>query len=96
MLLGRRPMALDCGDNSCEFAVNKGGMRTNGGCRCLQDLDRTTRFELRRYVATLREAAEILREFIDGTDPDDDRFVPLVGRARAALANLDAVRKGMP
>lgn len=27
--------APDCGDNSCRFAVEKGGMRTNGGCRCL-------------------------------------------------------------
>jgi hypothetical protein len=26
---------LDCGDNSCYFATAKGGMRTNGGCRCL-------------------------------------------------------------
>lgn len=26
---------LDCNDNSCEFASAKGGMRTNGGCRCL-------------------------------------------------------------
>lgn len=25
---------LDCGDNSCHFAKNKTGMRTNGGCRC--------------------------------------------------------------
>lgn len=24
----------DCGDNSCLYAVNRGGMRTNGGCRC--------------------------------------------------------------
>lgn len=24
----------DCGDNSCRYAKNKGGMRTNGGCRC--------------------------------------------------------------
>lgn len=28
---------VDCGDNSCMFAVNKGGMRTNGGCRCFRD-----------------------------------------------------------
>jgi hypothetical protein len=28
-------MELDCGDNSCLFATNKGGMRTNGGCRCI-------------------------------------------------------------
>ncbi len=26
---------LDCGDSSCIFAFKKGGMRTNGGCRCL-------------------------------------------------------------
>ena len=26
---------LDCGDNSCLFASHKGGMRTNGGCRCV-------------------------------------------------------------
>lgn len=28
-------LAPDCGDNSCAFAVQRGGMRTNGGCRCL-------------------------------------------------------------
>lgn len=29
----------DCGDNSCIFAgKGKGGMRTNGGCRCYQML----------------------------------------------------------
>ena len=25
---------VDCGDNSCLFKQSKGGMRTNGGCRC--------------------------------------------------------------
>ena len=29
---------LDCGDNSCLFAKNKKGVRTNGGCRCLSGL----------------------------------------------------------
>lgn len=24
----------DCGDNSCRYATNRGGMRTNGGCSC--------------------------------------------------------------
>lgn len=27
-------LGLDCGDNSCMFAEKRGGMRTNGGCRC--------------------------------------------------------------
>lgn len=31
-------LPLDCGDNSCQFAPKKGGMRTNGGCRCVTDL----------------------------------------------------------
>lgn len=26
---------LDCGDRSCRFALTKRGMRTNGGCRCI-------------------------------------------------------------
>lgn len=29
-------LELDCGDNSCYFATKRGGMRTNGGCRCLE------------------------------------------------------------
>lgn len=29
------PSALDCGDNSCRSPTRgRGGMRTNGGCRC--------------------------------------------------------------
>lgn len=28
-------MTFDCGDNSCRYAPKpRGGMRTNGGCRC--------------------------------------------------------------
>ena len=30
-------MGIDCGDNSCRFATNRGGMRTNGGCRCFEN-----------------------------------------------------------
>jgi hypothetical protein len=28
----------DCGDNSCMFADKKTGMRTNGGCRCFDEI----------------------------------------------------------
>lgn len=31
-------LRFDCGDNSCRFARGKGGMRTNGGCRCTENL----------------------------------------------------------
>ena len=30
---------LDCGDTSCRYAKNKGGMRTNGGCRCKRNIE---------------------------------------------------------
>jgi chromosome segregation ATPase len=34
-----RPEDLDCCDNSCQFGGRgKGGMRTNGGCRCVENL----------------------------------------------------------
>lgn len=36
-------MAADCGDNSCRFAKNKSGMRTNGGCRCVEIRDPSLR-----------------------------------------------------
>lgn len=28
------PKRPDCGDSSCLYATNRGGMRTNGGCKC--------------------------------------------------------------
>lgn len=35
----RRLSQKDCGDSSCQFAgKGKGGMRTNGGCRCVDAL----------------------------------------------------------
>lgn len=30
------PWAGDCGDNSCMYSDRRGGMGTNGGCRCLE------------------------------------------------------------
>lgn len=41
---------LDCKDNSCYFAKNKGGMRTNGGCRCLNGI---RPFEVKRKILEL-------------------------------------------
>lgn len=30
----KRHAGLDCGDQSCLYALEHSGMRTNGGCRC--------------------------------------------------------------
>lgn len=52
--------APDCGDNSCLFGgAGKGGMRTNGGCRCLRDLPPSAR----RYFARMHsENAELRKQ----------------------------------
>jgi hypothetical protein len=42
-----------CGDNSCMFGA-PGGMGTNGGCRCLEDVPRERRMAVRKAVHTLR------------------------------------------
>jgi hypothetical protein len=41
---------LDCGDNSCLFALKKGGMRTNGGCCCF---DTRNQIETRHLIYRL-------------------------------------------
>jgi hypothetical protein len=51
--------APDCGDNSCLFGGRgKGGMRTNGGCRCYRDLPAVKRIYVERLYAALLEAAK--------------------------------------
>lgn len=48
---------LDCGDNGCYFATDKGGMRTNGGCRCLSNAG----FHKSIYAATRDMLLEVLK-----------------------------------
>lgn len=46
---------MDCGDNSCLFAWKKGGMRTNGGCRCLRDASWETRRDIHLWAQKARQ-----------------------------------------
>ncbi len=51
---------LDCGDSSCRYAVKRGGMRTNGGCRCSQNQPREVeRFLLRNYHKAMQKVQEL-------------------------------------
>lgn len=52
---------LDCGDSSCMFALKKTGMRTNGGCVCLEELPRDKRVKISHLVCVLREEVKRLR-----------------------------------
>jgi hypothetical protein len=55
--------APDCGDNSCLFGGRgKGGMRTNGGCRCYKDLRPDKR---RIFVERMYEAIDAVRRHGD-------------------------------
>lgn len=71
---------MDCGDNSCNFAIDKGGMRTNGGCRCLADVQISPVF--RRTL--LGHVAEIRRRVRDAEAPALDReHARIAGMLRA-------------
>lgn len=50
----------DCGDNSCYFAKDKSGMRTNGGCRCLRNDPRS----VEKYARLLQQENRLLRSFL--------------------------------
>lgn len=61
---------LDCGDNSCYFATQKGGMRTNGGCRCFSNAGFSKGMhgaarEMLLEVLRLREEVADLRAQLD-------------------------------
>jgi len=62
-------MNLDCGDNSCFFAKDKSGMRTNGGCNCFSaaGFKRSaiqSAIEMLPEIIKLREANKSLEESV--------------------------------
>ena len=89
---------LDCGDNSCYFAKTKGGMRTNGGCRCFdaagfsKSLTSAARemlpelLSLRAEVERLTEQNAILRKQEALKDADRAQLSAEVDRLKAQLA----------
>ena len=54
---------MDCGDDSCRFALDLGGARTSGGCRCLDALPHRGHLLLRTALHShaLAVKAEIKR-----------------------------------
>ena len=67
---------MDCGDNSCAFeGRSRGGMRTNGGCCCLKDLDFDKRMRAMGYIrdleAELAEAQARLVEMYERIIPEE-------------------------
>lgn len=97
---------MDCGDNSCLFAEAKGGMRTNGGRRCLEPLRgvgyRKMATHVRAWLAAAKaqgiregmgQAAILVHE--ESIRADRDEGHP--GAAlRRALAAIRAAAKELP
>jgi hypothetical protein len=57
---------IDCGDNSCRYATNKTGMRTNGGCRCSWNDGKDVEFFLTCNYAAALERIQELEKQIEG------------------------------
>lgn len=54
--------AVDCGDNSCRFALKKGGMRTNGGCHCLETRSQINATPIEKLAIM---QTQLIRELLD-------------------------------
>ena len=48
---------LNCGDSACMFKnkTRSGGMKTNGGCRCLMDLSKEQKRRIRRLLQMIKK-----------------------------------------
>lgn len=64
-------IAPDCGDNSCRFAIKKGGMRTNGGCRCLAERYMVNWSPVERLAVA---QGNVIRELLDEVDRLNDEW----------------------
>lgn len=74
----QRLQGLDCGDNSCRFAVKKGGMRTNGGCRCL-DRQPAPPFTMAAFAVLAKGAIPML-DALDAQEARAERLYWLLKR----------------
>lgn len=67
---------LDCGDNSCLFATRRGGMRTNGGCRCIERLlDAAVAREREQLVEGLRMGQRIVCDALGTASKDAQQIL---------------------
>lgn len=58
--------APDCGDGSCRFTTARGGMRTNGGCRCLNSRSTASASSVEKYA--IRANPRTLSELLDAVE----------------------------
>lgn len=79
---------LDCGDNSCKYATNRGGMRTNGGCRCSRNEGWKVERKLQHEINDLKVKLEIAEKALEKAKP---RIICInAGRHRGKCSFCDA------
>ena len=92
--------APDCGDNSCVFGGRgKGGMRTNGGCRCFKDLPGPKRIYVERLFSALRPEglrSEPTAWAVFATDTDEMLSVEIVEPEKAADEYIEPLYMKLP
>jgi len=79
---------IDCGDNSCLYAVKKTGMRTNGGCRCFDGIDNKKRIYIRRLEVTIEKLEA-------GLKIAEDKNIQLGYDVEMTIDRLEAERKSI-
>ncbi len=80
---------LDCGDNSCNFARDTGGMRTNGGCRCLKAIDQGLRSKINYTFHKLRSDHDALKMSLESIIKHEDKKQ---AELSAALLQISALQ----
>lgn len=98
-------LGLDCGDNSCLFAREKSGARTNGGCQCdlvdavMQVKDTAMHAEaygddcekLEAEVKLLREMNDAMEKHGSWLDKELRKIVVSLSRARVLPGDVKHV-----
>ncbi len=80
---------FDCGDNSCLFAKKRGGMRTNGGCRCTRNPGFSSRFKkILDHCEKLEEVVEAAKGLFNLCENDLGMDKPELTALRCALKKL--------
>jgi hypothetical protein len=83
---------MDCGDNSCIFAIKKGGMRTNGGCRCLQDAPYELQRDVNLWAQRMRQ--EVKAAEARGLDAGKKAAAARLDTVAADLRRLSTEKRG--
>lgn len=73
---------MDCRNNPCDFAIERGGQRTQGRCRCWDGLPSVSRDDRRAIRGAMQEA--------------QGRIAALEAQLAAAKATLDEVDSILP